>query len=115
MRPILLNSSRLFAGTNPYANVHPTTAEGVRVRHEISVAMARFLMVEAEVGANFAKAANEAHSTREALHYRRLARRAYDTAMNMVGQTMLEKAEAKTLARALERLNSALGELGDPL
>lgn len=76
--------------------------------------MARFLMVEVEVGESFAKAANDADSTREVLHYRLLARRGYNTATRMAGHLKMENREAKTLAHALVRLNSALRDFGDP-
>jgi len=89
--------------------------DALRFRHEMDAAMSRFLAVEVEVGHAFAKAATDARWTREVLHNRRLARRAYDTATRLMRQVRFAEGEAQTLARRLENLRLSLSKLGDPL
>jgi len=90
-------------------------SDSLRLWNEMDAAMSRFLVVEAGVGRAFAKAAIDARETREALHNRQLARKAYDTIVRLMSQVRLTKADAKTLHRGLQHLKQVLSQLGDPV
>jgi hypothetical protein len=81
---------------------------------ELHAAMSRFLTVELEVGLGFAQAAAEARWTEELLRNRRIARRAYELARQMIGRTYLSRPEMARLEKKLRELRAALLKLGDP-
>lgn len=86
----------------------------VPFRREMNAAMSRFLQIELQVGQTFAKAAINARWTRESLHNRRLARKAYDTTKRLM-DAKLTKAKSRKISKQLEILKLMLSQLGDPL
>jgi len=84
-------------------------------RQQMDSAMARFLVIEVEVGIGFARAAHHALWTRDLLHNRELARKAYDTALQRMDHVRLAEREAKRLMKDLQKLRLALYQLGDPV
>jgi hypothetical protein len=92
-----------------------TSTDLFQFRRQMDVAMSRFLEIELEIGRTFAEAAIQAPWTAEALHNRRLARRAYDTTIRLMHRAKFEKAGVRKFSRDLERLKCLLSQLGDPL
>ena len=91
------------------------TADLASFRQQMDAAMSKFLEIELKVGQTFAKAAINAQWTRELLHNRRLARRAYVTTTRLMGSAKLTEANARKVARELQILRLLLSQLGDSL
>lgn len=75
--------------------------------------MFRFLEIELEVGITFAKAAENAASTEDLLHNRKLARRAYDSVLRHTSRANSTGLETKRITTRLRKLRLALFRLGD--
>jgi hypothetical protein len=84
------------------------------VWQQVDSALCRLLILETDIGMNFARVATFADSTGESLHNRRLARRAYDTAEKWMARARLTSEEKKILSVRMKSLREALRGLGDP-
>ena len=89
--------------------------DSIATWRQVDSALSRLLFIEAEVGLTFAQAALNAGSTRECLHCRKLARRAYDNAGKWLTRTRLTTEDTKALHDKLQLLRAELKRLGDPL
>jgi hypothetical protein len=81
---------------------------------QVDSALCRLLFLETDIGMNFAHVAVSADSTREGLHNRQLARRAYDNAERWMSRATLTRGEKKMLCGRMQCLREALRGLGDP-
>jgi hypothetical protein len=84
------------------------------VRKQIRGVMSRFVVVELEVGFAFARAAADARETRDILHNRNIARKAYDMAGKMMVRGHITEVDLCALKVQRLRLLSELRKLGDP-
>jgi hypothetical protein len=84
------------------------------LRQQLDAAMTRYLVIELEVGLAFAQAAANAEHTKDLLHNRQIARRAYDSACMLMRRAYFHNIELHYLQNTLQKLRLALRGLGDP-
>src|SRR5215475_13086499 len=89
--------------------------DSARVWQQVDTAIQEFLVLEVSVGMTFADSATRAHSTKEGLHNRKMARRAYDTGMRWRTRARFTQQDTKVYDRKLRELRLALNRLGDPI
>ncbi|MBT9330846.1 hypothetical protein [Paracidobacterium acidisoli] len=82
---------------------------------EVKAAFSGHLFIEADIGMTFALAARNALDTRECLHYRGLARHAYETILSKKGHASLSGTEDNRLCSKAAQLKDMLRLAGDPL
>jgi hypothetical protein len=89
--------------------------DSVAVWHQVDAAISTLVMTEANVGLTFAQAAAYAVSTRECLHNRKLARRAYENAQRWLLRVRQGNGDDEAVQNKLQLLEEMLRRLGDPM
>jgi GAF domain-containing protein len=96
-----------------YAAPKPTVDEILASVARHNKTSTDFLKADIEVALTFAGIARAADNSKERERNRRAARKAYDTAVRMIGRVDLTDHDARVLGRSLARLKSELRGLGE--